>query len=44
MPQPPPRGKVIRYGIVGAGMMGREHMANIALIDGAVVTAIADPE
>ncbi len=34
---------MIRYGIVGAGMMGREHIANIALIEGAAVTALADP-
>ena len=34
---------MVRYGIVGAGMMGREHMANIALQDGAALTAIADP-
>ncbi|MDP3895834.1 MAG: Gfo/Idh/MocA family oxidoreductase [Mesorhizobium sp.] len=33
----------IRYGIIGSGMMGREHMRNIALLDGTVVTAIADP-
>jgi len=43
MPHPSTRGKVIQYGIVGAGMMGREHIANIALIDGAEVTALADP-
>lgn len=32
------------YGIIGAGMMGREHMRNIALLDGARVTAIAEPD
>ena len=35
-------GETIRYGIVGAGMMGIEHIANIALSGGAV-TALADP-
>jgi predicted dehydrogenase len=34
---------MIRYGIIGSGMMGREHMRNIALLDGAVVTAVSDP-
>lgn len=33
----------IRYGIIGSGMMGREHMRNIALLDGTAVTAISDP-
>jgi predicted dehydrogenase len=33
----------IRYGIIGSGMMGQEHMRSIALLDGARVTAIADP-
>ena len=33
-----------RYGIIGTGMMGLEHIENIAAIDGAVVTAIADPD
>lgn len=33
----------IRYGIIGSGMMGREHMRNIALLDGTAVAAIADP-
>ncbi len=33
----------VRYGIVGAGMMGVEHIQNLNAIDGAVVTAIADP-
>jgi predicted dehydrogenase len=32
-----------RYGIIGTGMMGMEHIANIAHIDGARVTAFADP-
>lgn len=33
----------IRYGIIGSGMMGQEHIRNIALVDGAVVSAVADP-
>ena len=33
----------IRYGIVGSGMMALEHIANLALTPGAVVTALADP-
>ncbi|HEY5663929.1 MAG TPA: Gfo/Idh/MocA family oxidoreductase [Ilumatobacter sp.] len=34
----------IRYGVVGTGMMGVEHIHNIHALDGAVVTAIADPD
>jgi myo-inositol 2-dehydrogenase/D-chiro-inositol 1-dehydrogenase len=34
---------MIRYGIIGSGMMGREHMRNIALLDGASVVAVSDP-
>lgn len=33
----------IRYGIIGAGMMGLEHFRNLQALDGAVVTAVADP-
>lgn len=33
----------LRFGIVGTGMMGQEHIRNIALVDGAQVTALADP-
>jgi predicted dehydrogenase len=33
----------LRYGIIGTGMMGVEHMLNILLIPGSVVTAVADP-
>ena len=33
----------VRYGIVGTGMMGVEHIRNIAILPGAQVTAIADP-
>jgi predicted dehydrogenase len=33
----------IRYGLVGAGMMGIEHLNNLAVTPGAVVTALADP-
>jgi myo-inositol 2-dehydrogenase / D-chiro-inositol 1-dehydrogenase len=32
----------IRYGIVGCGSMGREHIENIKALPGAQVTAIAD--
>ena len=34
----------IRYGIIGTGMMGCEHIRNLAAMEGAVVTAIADPD
>ena len=33
----------IRYGIVGCGSMGREHIENIRALAGGHVTAIADP-
>ena len=32
----------IRYGVVGTGMMGIEHIGNIRAIPGAVITAVAD--
>jgi len=34
----------IRYGVVGTGMMGVEHLRNIALVPGAEIVALADPE
>jgi myo-inositol 2-dehydrogenase / D-chiro-inositol 1-dehydrogenase len=36
--------QTVRYGLIGAGMMGREHMRNLALIEGAVVAAVSDPD
>ncbi|MEO1648582.1 MAG: Gfo/Idh/MocA family oxidoreductase [Pseudomonadota bacterium] len=36
----PPR----TYAIIGCGMMGREHMRNIALVEGAELVAVADPD
>lgn len=33
----------IRYGIIGAGHMAREHVRNIALTPGGQVTALSDP-
>ena len=33
----------IRYGVIGTGMMGIEHIENIAALPGAVVTAVSDP-
>ena len=38
-----PKGMTLRYGIVGTGAMGLEHMRNIALLEDAEVTAIAEP-
>ncbi|MEO0690952.1 MAG: Gfo/Idh/MocA family oxidoreductase [Pseudomonadota bacterium] len=32
------------YAIIGCGMMGREHMRNIALVEGAELVAVADPD
>ena len=38
---------MIRYGLIGCGSMGREHIENLQALGGkdgvAVVTAIADP-
>ena len=35
--------EIVRYGLVGTGMMGVEHLNNLAVTPGAVVTALADP-
>jgi len=35
--------QALRYGIIGTGMMGVEHIANVNALPGANVTAIADP-
>ncbi|MXU64780.1 Gfo/Idh/MocA family protein [Oceanomicrobium pacificus] len=34
----------LRYGIIGAGMMGQEHIRNIALLEGATISAVSDPD
>jgi len=34
----------LRYGIIGSGMMGQEHIRNIHLLEGARVVAVADPD
>ena len=34
----------VRYGLIGSGTMGHEHIVNLGLIDGCEVTAIADPD
>jgi predicted dehydrogenase len=36
-------GDLVRYGVIGTGMMGVEHIANLLAVPGAEVTAIADP-
>jgi predicted dehydrogenase len=36
--------ETIGYGIVGCGMMGQEHIRNIALVPGAHVVAIYEPD
>lgn len=33
----------LRYGLIGAGMMGREHIRNLGLIPGSHLVALADP-
>lgn len=35
---------MLRYGIIGCGMMGQEHLRNIALLNGATVAAIFEPD
>ena len=34
----------IRYGIIGCGSMGREHIENIKALDGTEIAALADPD
>ena len=34
----------INYGIIGCGMMGREHLRNISLLQGTMVAAIYEPD
>jgi len=34
---------LIRYGVIGVGAMGREHIENLKHIPGAAVTALSDP-
>lgn len=34
----------LRYGMIGCGMMGQEHLRNIALLPGARVVAILEPD
>jgi predicted dehydrogenase len=36
--------ETVRYGLIGAGMMGREHIRNLALVPGATVAAVSDPD
>ena len=36
--------QVVRYGLLGSGMMGQEHLRNLALIDGATVVALVEPD
>ncbi|MEO9895970.1 MAG: Gfo/Idh/MocA family oxidoreductase [Paracoccaceae bacterium] len=36
--------KTINYGIIGCGMMGQEHIRNIALLDNAQVRAVFEPD
>ena len=34
----------VRYGFIGCGMMGQEHLRNLALIDGTQVVALFEPD
>ena len=34
----------LRFGIIGAGMMGREHLENLAALPGARCRAVSDPD
>ncbi len=36
--------QLIRYGLIGCGSMGREHIENIKTLDRSVITALADPD
>ena len=34
----------LRYGVIGTGMMGREHIRNLQALDGVEVAALCDPD
>ncbi len=36
--------KTVNYGVIGSGMMGQEHLRNIALLEDARVSAIFEPD
>ncbi|MES0862312.1 Gfo/Idh/MocA family oxidoreductase [Ruegeria sp. SCPT10] len=36
--------RTIHYGLIGCGMMGQEHLHNIALLEGTCVAAIYEPD
>ena len=36
--------KLTHYGIIGCGMMGQEHLKNIALLENTVIEAIYEPD
>ena len=38
------RSETIRYGVIGTGMMGCEHIGDLEALDGAQVTAISDTD
>ena len=38
------KSNAVRYGIIGCGMMGQEHLRNIALLPGASVSCIFEPD
>ena len=40
----PQSNKMLRYAIIGCGMMGREHIQNLQLLPGAEVSAICEPD
>ena len=36
--------KTVKYGIIGCGMMGQEHLRNIALLPDVEATVIFEPD
>ncbi|MEO0999661.1 MAG: Gfo/Idh/MocA family oxidoreductase [Pseudomonadota bacterium] len=34
----------MRYALIGGGMMGQEHIRNVALLDGVEIAGVADPD
>ena len=39
----PPGSDPVRYGIIGVGMMGLEHLRNLAAMAGVAIAAVSDP-